>query len=223
MNIILLNAGPGYRVKSYGPKCLLKLANKEAVIERQLRIITDKYEKANIYSSIGFDAHKIKKYKPIKKYNIVYNENEDFINTNNLYSLKKILIENDIKGPCFVMYGDIVFGEKTFPSIPKCNTVFTSQNTDIEKIGVSSNNSIVSHMMWDIENTWSELVYFDKDFIDIIKNYDCQKFEFLFELINNKINEGVEFKVAPFGSEVIDIDLLTDLDIADGKFSIDKA
>lgn len=224
MDFVILNAGRGYRIKSYGPKCLLKLDDGQTILERQLRLISKKYKNAKFHNCIGFENYKILKNKAFKEYNISHTINEQFENTNNLYSLKCIVDTGAVDSGCFVMHGDIIFDENHLPERPKTTTLYTSQNSDKEKLGINCNNGIAHYIIWESEslNSWAEFCYLDPETIHLLKNYDCQNKEYLFEFLNILMDKGKEIKVEPFGSEVIDVDLLSDLELANAKFSISK-
>lgn len=220
VNVVILNAGSGYRIKSYGPKCLLKLNNGESILERQLRLIFKKYRNAKIFQSVGFESYKIQKNKNIKKYNIEYTENTSFDSTNNLFSLKQVLVNNNILD-CFVLFGDVVFDEEHFPDLPNQSTVFSSQNHRENKIGINGNNGFASYMIWGLETSWSEILYLDKDLVSYIKKFQYSDNAYILEVLNDYMDVG-QIKLEAFGSDIIDIDLLSDLDIANAKFSIGK-
>lgn len=222
-NFILLNAGEGRRTKSYGPKCLLQLKNQESLIKRQIRIIKKHYPNSEIYHSLGFDHTKVVKHLNLYKHYFI---NEHYKDTNEAYSLFGLLEYYDIKNT-FVIFGDIVFDEKHFPGIPHKTTVYTSQNYNENKLGINANNGRLDHMMWGLESTWAEMMFMDKSFID----FACKEYRkeinirsFLFEHVNNYItNTKKSVDVEPLGSDVIDIDCLQHLDIANEKFSISEA
>lgn len=222
MNFVILNAGRGYRIKSYGPKCLLKLDDGQTILERQLRLITKKYKNAKFHNCIGFESHKILKNKSYKDYNVINTINEKFEDTNDLYSLKCVVDTGAVDSGCFVFHGDIIFDESHLPKPPKATTLYTSQNTDKNKLGINSNNGIAHYLIWESINTWAEYCYLDAETIRTIKNYQCRDKEYLFEFLNLIIDKGKQIKVEPFGSEIIDVDLLSDLELANAKFSINK-
>ncbi len=221
---VILNAGEGHRTKSYGPKCLFELANKDTILERQIKNIKRAFTEADIYYILGFESHKVlKKNKDkIDKSNHIIT---DYQNTNQTKAIYDSIIRFNIED-CFIVFGDIVFDEKHFPQKPTTTTLYTSQNHVKNKIGINSNNGEASYMMWGLKNTWSEICYLNKDMINFIRNeVKSNSFwnrAYLIEIINYAIDCGHSVDVEPFGSEIIDIDKLNDLEVANAKFNIGK-
>lgn len=100
---VILAAGVGSRLRPMTndkPKCLVKTANKE-ILQYQL----DSYIKAGIseiFIVIGYEGQAIKEYcKHIKDIKINIIENNDYEDTNNMYSL--YLVKEYVKGKKFIL------------------------------------------------------------------------------------------------------------------------
>jgi HAD superfamily hydrolase (TIGR01450 family) len=110
MKAVILAAGVGSRLRpitAKKPKCLVTVAGRP-ILDYQIRA----YIAAGIEDIIivaGYESTKVKEYcRHIKDVNIKIIENEDYENTNNMYSL--YLTKHDIQGKKFLLSnGDVVF------------------------------------------------------------------------------------------------------------------
>ena len=59
MSVIIPAAGVGYRMKSYGPKCLLNVNENETIIEKIIQNVNTVFSKDEIIVCVGFEADKI--------------------------------------------------------------------------------------------------------------------------------------------------------------------
>lgn len=78
-------------------------------------------------------------------------------------------------------------------------------------------------MMWGLEHTWSEIAYLKQDFVSYLAstiNRPEYYSALLPEIFNGCLNAGISIDLKSMNSEVIDIDKISDLDIANGKFNI---
>lgn len=217
-NFVILNAEMGSRTKSYGPKCLLKLADGQSVLDRQINTIKKHYPKAKIYHALGFEANKIIKNKAVEKYFV----DDQYLNYNHFFTFAELVKHFNLKD-CFLLFGDIVFDDRHFPKKTKLTTVYGRLNNDKVKVGINSNNGIVSHMMWGLDHSWAEMAYLGPDFIEFIRNKQyLDKFRraYFFEMFNEAIDAGLKIGVEPLGSEVLNVEKISDIDIINSKFSI---
>lgn len=210
---MILSAAPGRQIKSYGPKCLLKLANGESLIDRHIRQINKYFKHNRIYCAAGFETSKIQK--NVKGLREVF-DIKHYETTNNLYSLGYALYKANIPD-AFVLYGDTVYEDHFFENLigGKISKVFTCNRS---QGGVQCNtiDSRVNFMMWDIDKKfrhWSECAWFSKTACDnikqLLKNRDTHRW-FLFEGINH-LSEKEYFKEVFINSSSIDIDKTSDI------------
>lgn len=216
-NFLLLNAGEGYRIKSYGPKCLLNLANGESVLDRQIRIINSS-KKNNIYLATGFCANKVDKACSLPSFC-----NEDHQNYNQAFSVISLLEKFRIKESAYVVFGDTVFADDSPIGNQKdeVSTVFYSDKTNNNQIGMTHTNGNLKYMMWGLSPKWNEICYFDNNMIEfILDNKSRYHRSFLVEVINDAIDSGLTVLAKDWGDPIIDIDKLSDLEIANTTFGI---
>ena len=121
---IILAAGKGSRLRPLTdniPKCLVEL-NSKSILEWQLSL----YEKNKIPVNIisGYLNNKITQ----RNYNLKYFINEDYYNSNMVYSLFKArsLLEKCIdKKDIIISYGDIIYSPKILKQLMENNSQFS--------------------------------------------------------------------------------------------------
>lgn len=115
MNIIILCAGYGKRIKIDKPKCLLKV-NGEVLLDRTLRILKqNSIKRDQIYIALGYQSNKIIKHtKNRYKYSVVRN----FKKTNMVYSLFNCL-KKGLSDDAIILYGDIFYSNEIIKKIIK--------------------------------------------------------------------------------------------------------
>lgn len=242
MNIIILNAGKGSKTKSYGPKALMSFggnrkSGEPTILSRQIDILTNYYQKFEepvyFYHVLGFEHHKVTKYLTSRygelngasgHYVII---NEDYENTNQLYSLSLVAKPQDNLEFDYIESGLVVLGDTIFDNEIELtsahNTVFTSTNILENKVGINHSNQDVSHMLWGLPLTWAQMMYLDEQAFYILSEMASQpmyKKAYLFELVNYCINNNVKFKFKSLASDIVDANQISDLGVASAKFSI---
>ena len=105
-------AGVGTRTRSYEPRCLLKYKDK-TIVENQLEVIFNKFNKCEVTIVGGFDINKI-----IKKVgkNARFVENQLFDTTNSGESLRLGVNNSNIDNILF-LHGDLVISPEIFDNI----------------------------------------------------------------------------------------------------------
>lgn len=117
--MVILAAGRGTRLKPLTdeiPKCLVPVNNKP-LLEHQVDLFLSEERILQIIIIIGYRADLVKKfiretYKNDRK--IVLIENQDYLNTNNMYSL--FLARDHIKEKFLFINGDVIIEPKIFES-----------------------------------------------------------------------------------------------------------
>ena len=59
LTVLIPVAGMGHRMKSYGPKCLLKANQKETILEKTVSNIKREYPYSDIIVVVGFESEKV--------------------------------------------------------------------------------------------------------------------------------------------------------------------
>jgi CTP:phosphocholine cytidylyltransferase-like protein len=226
-NFIILNAGEGQRTKSYGPKCLFKLANQECLLARQIRIMENMFGPSVFYHSIGFDFHKIIKQRFLRKTKSshIFIENADYSFTNNFFSLRSVLEKRPEIKECFMLFGDVVFGEDISIINDNYSTVFSCSSINNKRIGITKTGLFADHLAWSLAKPWSEIAFFNNQTIKNLKTlYGSKRYNkaCVSEIINKEIQAGEKIKCSSCDTVVFDIDQRPQLKIANEKFSISK-
>ena len=78
MCVIILAAGVGKRMKTYGPKCTIEIGSNETVISRQIRLMKKSLPNYEILVVVGFQKAKVLK---IIDVDFIENKKYEFTNT----------------------------------------------------------------------------------------------------------------------------------------------
>ena len=211
-SIIIPAAGMGHRMKKYGPKSLIKLNDKQTILQRQIQLIEQTFRWFEIILVTGFDAEKVNKVIPCKVKTI---HNTRYRDKNIVYSLKLGLdacsTENVI-----IIYGDLVFNKAAIDvPLNEESCAVISNHMKEEEIGCAINDRYLQHMFYGISDKWAQILFLKgyelklmKDFADNEKNHAC----FGFEAVNYILeNNGIIKALTPPSAKVIDIDTSLDL------------
>lgn len=214
LSIIILNSTPGYRMKSYGPKCLLKINNNISILEYQISILKNVYPNSEIVVTVGFEADKIIK-KQFK--NIRFVENQLF-DTTNIVEEIRLALNNIETEDVLIVYGDVIFNTHAIEGLTKENTSCTVQSNKIseEDVGLTIVDNKLSIMSYGITPKWGYIVYLTGYELLLFKNLCSNKENnrlYPFELINI-ILERQQAKIGcinPPHSEIIKIESIKDI------------
>lgn len=197
MSVIIPAAGLGTRMKSYGPKSLIKI-NDTTIIEQQIKYINKFFYRPQIILVVGYQAEKVKL--ALKKKKITVVENKDWATTNVVSSIG-LGLQHSIYNNVLIIYGDLVFNECTLKVPFGAYSMILTDTYGLmkdEEVGCTVSGNVVEHMMYDLPNKWAQIAYFtnkEKVLLDKIsteKKYDNY---FGFEIINMIINSGGQFAV----------------------------
>ena len=213
-SIIIPSAGMGKRMRSYGPKSLIKITPEKNIVENQIEIINDNFTNHEIILVCGFEADKLMNNTPK---NLIKIENENYENTNVVRSiglgLRAATSENVL-----VIYGDLVFNEETIKTLkPQCSSLIIDNSSTMkdDEVGCNISNNYVEQMLPDIENKWAQIAFLIGDELEMFKkicwNRDKSHY-FGFEAMNEIIEKGGKFKsLSPQGMKITDVDSSKDL------------
>ena len=165
-SIIIPSAGMGKRMRSYGPKSLIKITPEKNIVENQIEIINDNFTNHEIILVCGFEADKLMNNTPK---NLIKIENENYENTNVVRSiglgLRAATSENVL-----VIYGDLVFNEETIKNLkPQCSSLIIDNSSTMkdDEVGCNISNNYVEQMLPDIENKWAQIAFLIGDELEM--------------------------------------------------------
>ena len=215
MSVIIPAAGMGKRMKSYGPKSLIKVGD-SCIIDRQLKYISKYFYRPEVIIVTGFESDKVQDYlSKRRKLKIV--ENKNWEHTNVVGSINEGL-KNSTKKNVIIIYGDLVFNAWTLKAPFGISSLLITDSSGFmsdEEVGMINNKNLVQRMMYDLPNKWAQIAYFTGTELDKLKNI-CGNTNyhnhFCFEIINKIISEGGSFtSYSPKRMKVTDVDTSKDL------------
>lgn len=213
-SIIIPAAGMGKRMKSYGPKSLIKVDDNNTILDRQISIIRYTFNNPEIILVGGFEFEKIQKHTKNKRLKLV--KNEDFETTNVMSSIK-IGLSHASYNDIIIIYGDLVFNTNCLKAPFGSYSIALLDNSYMsdDEVGCIIQDKEIRNMMYDLPNKWAQIVYLTGNELDLLKQI-CQnsKYDayFGFEILNIIINSGGNIKsYLPKNSKVTDIDTSKDL------------
>lgn len=182
-------------MKSVGSKCLLPLKKNLSVIEYQITQAQKICRQSHITINIGFDSEKIisklYRYRSIK-----YLINNEYLNTNQANNL--LLYINQYRPKNLLIFSSgILLKDHALQKTDlkdECKIFMLNKEKQNFSIGASSAKKL-EYLFFDMEEPWSEIVYLNKEAIDILLQQDRSVFDqmYLFEVINFLLSKNIEF------------------------------
>ena len=214
LTVIIPVAGMGHRMKSYGPKCLLKANQKETILEKTVSNIKREYPYSDIIVVVGFESEKVIRSLP-SFVRIV--ENPNYEKTNIVESLR-IGINASAHDNVLIIYGDLIFNVYSIREMTSTGTcvVFDSKNRfKEEEVGLTIVENKVTTFAYGLPSKWSQIAYLEDGAFEMLKALCSDKRKnklYLFELFNIIIENGFVIRAKePKGMTIKEIDSLKDL------------
>jgi choline kinase len=215
IQVIILSAGVGTRTRSYEPRCLLKYKG-QAIVDNQLDVIYNKFNKCEISIVGGFDIYKIIK-KVGKNARII--ENQLFDTTNSAESLR-LGVNNSKLDNILFLHGDLVISPEIFDTVDLDQSfllIDKSNKFEEKEVGVTIVDNKASVLSYTLPVKWCQIAYFTGNEANILRkllvkpDYNT-KYLLTFELINKIIELGGIFKCVDIKNGFIkEIDSLKDI------------
>ena len=160
VSVIIPAAGMGRRMKSYGPKPLIKIGN-STIIKNQVSLLQSYIPNSNIILVCGFRAEKLMNETPS---HILKVENELYEQTN---VVRSIAMGLRISGDCskvMVVYGDLVFNSETLRSISfkESSIIVTDSTMGVDEVGciIDESDQTLTNLMYDLPEKWGQISVF---------------------------------------------------------------
>lgn len=192
LGVIILASDMGYRMKSYGPKCLLKTGENESILFRQIRLIRQELPYSEITIVVGFEADKVIKHVS-KDIRII--ENQIFQRTNSVESVR-LVVNNRRFEHLLILDGDLIFNRKSIADLTNGGSVAVMDAHNFfpdDKEGATIVDGNATNFSYGLEKRWARMIYLtDKElemFHKEIVNRDKNKM-YLFEIFNDILNNG---------------------------------
>ncbi len=215
ITVIILAANIGYGMKSYGPKTLLSVNEKETLLEYQINLIRTVFPKADIILVVGFLADRIIRKCPP---GIRIVENQLYENSNEVTQLR-LALNCTLTENVLIIKDDIIFNAETLKEISKDKSCLIYDSTgqiDSDNVGVTVVDGHVTTFAFDVPNKWCHIAYLTvkdlKSIKSICSNRDNSRL-FLFEALNMLLDKIDQIKaIEPRNMEIIKIDNSRDLE-----------
>jgi len=213
IDVIILTAGVGSKIKSYEPRSLIRM-NDKLLLEHQIHAFSDKLPNCNFITVIGYEANKI-----IRKFQgktrIV--ENLNFNESNNGESLR-LAVNNSLSDNILFMHGDIYFDRAIIDEFIYTDSfIITTNGLEEREVGVTITDGYVNTFSYGLEKKWGQMAFLKEKDLEIlrkliIKNDFNTKFMLTFEVLNKLIELGVRFKEIEVDNKKIkEIDTVKDI------------
>ena len=207
-SIIIPAAGMGYRMRSYGPKPLIRINQEKTIVQNQIEIIKNNFVNPEIILVCGFEADRVMKNTPT---DIIKIENENYEKTNVLRSIGMGL-RAATSDRVLIVYGDLVFNNEAIKNLKlenSCIAIEQSYMSD-EEVGCNISDGFVEQLLPDIPNKWAQIMFLMDKELDIFRkvSWDKNKSQYFgFEAINETIEKGGRFKsCTPNKAKITDVD-----------------
>lgn len=213
ISVIIPAAGAGKRMKSYGPKSLIKI-KKERLIDRQIRIVNEIFPKNTTILVCGFESLKLMN---STSDNLIKIENENYENTNVARSIGMGLRATNSKN-VLIVHGDLFFNHSSVNCLNfnRTSTIVTDKMMKKEEVGcVLSEDHFVQHFMYDLPYKWGQMIFLTGNELELYKKHVWNlnnKTIFNFEILNEIINSSGKIK-ACFNERAIVMDIDNSKDI----------
>ena len=214
LTVIIPAAGIGRRMKSYGPKPLIKIGN-STIIKNQISLLQTYLSNVNIVLVCGFKAERLMNETPDY---ILKIENERYKQTNVVRSIGMGLRVAGHSSRVIVVYGDLVFNSEAIKSISLSQScvVVTDQGMGEEEVGcVMDRHHMLTNLMYDLPYKWGQIAFFKNKELTLLKQMcwdDKNSTKFGFEVINQIVDRGGQFKCIHNDKiKIVDIDSSKDI------------
>jgi choline kinase len=214
LSVIVPVAGIGYRMKSYGPKCLLKISENHSIISRLIDNINTVFSKEEIIVCVGFEADRVMQNLPAS---VRVVENQKYEDTNTTESLR-LSLNNSVSDSVLIIHGDLVFNPVTIQCFDRTqSSVIVDSIGQIrdDETGVTIVNEEAMFFAYGLSCKWGQIAYFVGKELNLLKKVcsDRNKSKmYTFEILNEIIQLGGRFKsIEPRNMKIYEVDGLKDL------------
>lgn len=169
MSVVILAANMGYRIKSYGPKCLLENKNGIPLLILQINTIKATYPESEIIVTVGFEADKVLKKIPP---DIRIIENQLYKDTNTVEEVR-LSLNSILSSSVLFIQDDIMFNTNVLKKITKHGSAIiidNGNNISSENVGVTVVNNKATIFSYGLPTKWGQIVYLNDYDLIAFKN-----------------------------------------------------
>lgn len=210
MNILILDNNLFFKSKSKGPVCLLNITANKTIVEKQIEILNQVFDKNKITIISGTKSNKIEELF-INHKNVIVIENDEYDITNCLFNIKLGIEPFD--DSVLIIPSNLIFNKSFFKNlnIQESQIFLTKQP---QEIGCILNQSNIENIMWGLPNYWTQVGFFTGKEFELLKyiaNQNNTKRWFFLEGLNFILNHGANIKAVLTTSKIFTITKLNDL------------
>lgn len=212
IDVVILAAGAGRRMKSFGSKSLLPVKD-TTLINHQITTIKNSIPNADIVVVLGYEIDKIYKYLPTFVRVVENDKYETTTSTRSAFIGVRACSNNNV----LVINGDIYFNEKIFEICTNESSVLIDKANMISpnKLGVVVDGGYVSCFNFDINIKWGQAFsLYNKD-IEAFQKIciDTKQEVIISEILETMVNKNIPIKtIEPKGIQLVEIDSYKDLE-----------
>ena len=214
LTVIIPAAGVGRRMKSYGPKPLIKIGD-STIIKNQVSLLQTYIPDINIVLVCGFKAERLMNESPDY---ILKIDNENYKQTNVVRCIGMGLRVAANSSRVMVVYGDLVFNSEAIKHVllEESCVVVTDQGMGEEEVGcIMDKRNMLTNLMYDLPYKWGQIALFAHKELQLLKQFcwdEKNSTKFGFEIINQIMDRGGKFKcVYSDDIKIVDIDSSKDI------------
>lgn len=215
VDVIILAAGEADRMRSFGPRPLLKITPDKTLLEHQIGIIQERFSSSSIVLVCGYEAEKVMGAAPKE---VIKVENEKYAENNIVRSLAMGLRCCSSDKVVFI-YGDLLFNTATFMNAGLDRSTLILDNAKLfskDSVGCTyDEHGIAEQVLYELPDKWAQIAMFCGKELDILKSIAWNRIHdrwFGWEAINAVINKGGKLYCERVqGMKAMDIDCSRDL------------
>lgn len=214
LSILIPAAGQGKRMKSFGPKALIKVANGETVIARQLRLLKAAFPRSPVVVVAGFEAEKLSRHL-LPQVKVV--NNTEFADTNVAHSLALGLKVIPPTHSVLVVYGDLVFSRDMLDIQLGHSSLLVTDQLRPEEVGVTVVGEQVSRLAFGLPLKWAQvalLLPLERQLFLAVANDPWNSRHYGAEVLNEVLEAGGAFHALKTGGSLVEIDSSKDIEKA---------
>ncbi len=221
LDIVIPAAGLGRRMRSYGPKGLIRLGG-ETVLSRQLRLLKRRFPGSHVRVVSGFESDRVRRALP---QDVETRVNPDYETTNVARSVA-IGLEGCVSDCVLVVYGDLVFGPEVLRSLDLSRSsvlVDGREGIRTDEVGVNVVDGEATYFSHGLPCKWAHvavLAHRERQLFCEVAGEDHRSRHFSFEVFNEVLERGGHFAATVLASpHLVEIDNSRDIERAKKEIS----